>query len=25
MRISYATSMKVLEDAIGRIKKAIEG
>jgi aspartate aminotransferase len=25
MRISYATSMKVLEDALGRIKKAIEG
>ncbi|PTQ89211.1 pyridoxal phosphate-dependent aminotransferase [Agitococcus lubricus] len=25
MRISYATSLKVLEDAIGRIKKAIEG
>lgn len=25
MRISYATSMKVLEDALGRIRKAIEG
>jgi aspartate aminotransferase len=25
MRISYATSPKVLEDALGRIKKAIEG
>jgi aspartate aminotransferase len=25
MRISYATAIKVLEDALGRIKKAIEG
>lgn len=25
MRFSFATSMKVLEDAVGRIKKAVEG